>query len=282
MIAYTPIPDAFEQWKNYRGGTMARIWLYDTKTNAVTEIPKTQGGSNDTKPVWEGNKVYFRSDRNGEFNMYSYDPASKAVAQLTKFNDFPVSSLDGSSGSIIFAQAGYLHTFNPATNNIAKLKVGISADLLDHRARFVKGDEHIRSGHISPSGARVVFDYRGDIITIPGQKGDPINLTNTPGVHEKFPAWSPDGRSVAYFSDAGGEYALHIKNQDGSGEAKSFKLNGSGFYANIYWSPDSKKLAFVDNGRRLYVLDIASGKTETIAEDAHYVPGPFRDLFGSW
>ncbi len=282
MIAYTPISDAFEQWKNYRGGTMSRIFLFDNKTNAVTEIPKPQGGCNDTKPVWEGNKVYFRSDRNGEFNLYSYDPASKAVTQISKFNDFPVSSLDGFAGEIIFAQAGYLHTLNTATNNITKLKVGISADLLDLRPRFVKGDEHIRSSHISPSGARVVLDYRGDIITLPGQKGDPINLTNTPGVHEKFPAWSPDGRSVAYFSDASGEYALHIKNQDGSGEAKAFKLNGSGFYADIYWSPDSKRLCFVDNGRRLYVMDIATGKTETIAEDAHYLPGPFRNLFGSW
>ena len=281
-IAYTPIPDAFEQWKNYRGGTMSRIWLFDTKTNAVTEIPKPKGGCNDTRPVWEGNKVYFRSDRNGEFNLYSYDPASKAVEALTKFNDLPVSSLNSAEGSIVFSQAGYLHVFNTSTGKTARLKVGISADLLDYRPRYVKGEEYIRSGHISPSGARVVVDFRGDIITLPAQKGDPINLTNTPGVHEKFPAWSPDGRSVAYFSDAGGEYALHIRNQDGSGDAKAFKLNGSGFYDAINWSPDSKKLCFVDNGRRLYVLDIATGKTETIAADAYYTPGPFRNLFGSW
>lgn len=281
-IAYTTLYDAFEQWKNYRGGTMSRVWLYDTKTNAVTEIPKPQGGSNDTKPVWKGNKVYFRSDRNGEFNLYSYDPESKTVSQLSKFNDFPVSSLEGAAGDIIFAQAGYLHTYNASTNAITKLKVGISADLLDHRPRFVKGDNYIRSGHISPSGARVVVDFRGEIITLPGQKGDQLNITNTPGVHEKYPEWSTDGKSIAYFSDASGEYALHIKNQDGSGEPKIFKLNGSGFYAFIHWSPDSKKLCFVDNGRRLYVLDIASGKTEKIAEDVHYVPGPFRELFGSW
>ncbi|OYU94386.1 MAG: peptidase S41 [Bacteroidetes bacterium B1(2017)] len=281
-IAYTTLFDAFEQWKNYRGGTMSRIWLYDTKTNAVTEIPKPKGGSNDSKPVWKGKKVYFRSDRNGEFNLYSYDLDTKAVAQLTKFNDFPVSSLEGVAGDIIFAQAGYLHTYNTATNAITKLKIGISADLLDLRPRFVKGDNYIRSGHISPSGARIVVDFRGEIITLPGQKGDQLNLTNTSGTHEKYPAWSNDGKSIAYFSDASGEYALHIKNQDGSGEPKVFKLSGSGFYAHIYWSPDSKKLCFVDNGRRLYVLDIASGKIEKIGEDVHYIPGPFRDLFGSW
>lgn len=281
-IAYTTLYDAFEQWKNYRGGTMSRIWLYDTKTNAVTEIPKPKGGSNDSKPVWKGKKVYFRSDRNGEFNLYSYDPETKAVAQLSKFTDFPVSSLEGVAGDIIFAQAGYLHTYNTATNAITKLKIGISADLLDLRPRFVKGDNYIRSGHISPSGARIVVDFRGEIITLPSQKGDQLNLTNTSGAHEKYPAWSNDGKSIAYFSDASGEYALHIKNQDGSGEPKVFKLSGSGFYAYIYWSPNSKKLCFVDNGRRLYVLDIASGKIEKIGEDVHYIPGPFRDLFGSW
>ncbi len=281
-IAYTTIADRFEQWKNYRGGTMSRIWLYDTKTNKVVEIPKPKIGSNDSKPVWKGNKVYFRSDRDGEFNLYSYDVASKLVNQITKYNDYPISSLEGSADAIVFSQAGYLNVYKPTTNSTSKIKVGIAADLLDHRQRYVKGDQYIRNGDISPSGARVVLDYRGEIITLPAQKGDVFNLTNTPGVHEKEPSWSPNGNTIAYFSDASGEYELHIKNSDGSGEAQSFKLNGSGFYANIHWSPNSKKLAFVDNGRRLYVADIASSKVTKIAEDVNFVPGAFRDLFGSW
>jgi tricorn protease len=281
-IAYTTIPDAFGQWKNYRGGSMSRIWLYNTKTNNVTEIPKPKGGSNDSKPVWKGNKVFFRSDRNGEFNLYSYDPSSKAVAQLSKFNDFPISSLEGTSDQLIFSQAGYLHVYNVSNNNISKLKIGIAADLLDQRPRYAKGDQHIRNGNISPSGTRLVLDYRGDIITIPAQKGDALNITNTPGVHEKDPEWSPDGRSIAYFSDASGEYELHIANQDGTGQPKIIKPGGSGFYTGIHWSPDSKKLAFVDNGRRLYVTELASGKTTRIAEDAIFFPGAYRDLFGSW
>ncbi|MES2371909.1 MAG: PDZ domain-containing protein [Bacteroidota bacterium] len=281
-IAYTTIADAFGQWKNYRGGSMSRIWLYNTKTNSVTEIPKPKGGSNDSKPVWKGNKVFFRSDRNGEFNLYSYDPSGKTVTQLSKFNDFPISSLEGTSDQLIFSQAGYLHVYNVANNNISKLKIGIAADLLDQRSRYVKGDQHIRNGNISPSGTRLVLDYRGDIITIPAQKGDALNITNTPGVHEKDPEWSPDGRSIAYFSDASGEYELHIANQDGSGQPKIIKPGGTGFYTGIHWSPDSKKLAFVDNGRRLYVTELASGKTTKIAEDAIFFPGAFRDLFGSW
>jgi tricorn protease len=281
-IAYTTIPDRFEQWKNYRGGTMSRIWLYDTKSHGITEIPKPKTGSNDSKPVWKGNKVYFRSDRDGEFNVYSYDVASKAVKQLTSFKDFPVSSLDATSDDIVFSQAGYLHVFNASSNTDSRLKVGIAADLLDQRERYVKGDQYIRGGDISPSGARVVMDYRGDIVTLPAQKGDVFNLTNSPGVHEKEPSWSPNGKLISYFSDASGEYELHIKNQDGSGELKVIRLDGSGFYSSQHWSPDSKKIAFVDNGRRLYVADIASGKVLKIAEDAHFIPGTFRDLFGSW
>ena len=281
-IAYTTIPDRFEQWKNYRGGTMSRIWLYNTKSHNVTEIPKPKTGSNDTKPVWKGNNVYFRSDRAGEFNLFSYDVAAKTVNQITKNNDFPVSSLEGSNEGIIFSQAGYLHVYNPANNNTSKLKIGIAADLLDQRDRYIKGDQYIRDGDISPSGARVVMDFRGDIVTVPAGKGDVFNLTNTAGAHEKNPIWSPNGKLIAYFSDASGEYALHIKNQDGSGSAQAIKLNGSGFYAHMHWSPDSKKIAFVDNGRSLYVVEIATNKITKIAEDTHYLPGAFRELFGSW
>ncbi len=281
-IAYTTIPDRFEQWKNYRGGTISRIWLYDIKSHKVVEIPKPNGGSNDSKPVWRANKVYFRSDRDGEFNLYSYDPSTKGVSQISKFNDFPVSSLEGSEGDIIFSQAGYLHVYNMHGDKISRLKIGISADLLDYRPRFVKGEQYIRSAFLSPSGVRVVFDYRGDIVTLPAQKGDLFNLTNTPGAHEVYPAWSPDGKSIAYFSDASGEYALHIKNQDGSNGPKIIPLKGSGFYAYIHWSPDSKKLCFVDNGRQLYLVDVASGSVQKIAADVYYIPGSFRELFGSW
>jgi tricorn protease len=281
-IAYTTIPDRFEQWKNYRGGTATRIWVYDTRSHSVTEIPKPKTGSNDSKPVWKGNRIYFRSDRDGEFNVYSYDVATRGVSQLTQFKEFPVSSLEGTADGIIFSQAGYLHRYDASTNKTSKITVGIAADLLDQRERYVKGDQYIRGGDISPSGARVVLDFRGDIVTLPAQKGDVFNLTHSPGVHEKAPSWSPDGKLICYFSDASGEYKLHVKSQDGAGEPRVIELNGSGFYNAPHWSPDSKKVAFVDNGRRLYVADVASGKVTKIAEDDHFLPGTFRDLFGSW
>lgn len=281
-MAYTPIGDAFRQWKNYRGGMIANIWLFSFQDKSIVKIPQPEGGCNDTGPMWMGNKIYFRSDRNGEFNLFSYDVASKELKQLTSFKDFPVINMSAGSGKIIFEQAGYLHSFDPATAVAKKLTVGIAADLLELRPRFVKGGTYIRSSDISSSGSRAVFDFRGDIITVPAEKGDARNLTLSTGVHEEYPAWSSDGKSIAYFSDASGEYELHIKSQDGKGDAKSFHLNGTGFYAYPKWSPDSKTICFVDNGRNLHLIDIATGTIKKIDSDEVYVPGAFREQFGDW
>lgn len=281
-MAYTPIPGRYRQWKHYRGGTTANIWIFSFKDHAVIKIPQPEGGGNDTDPMWIGNKIYFRSDRNGEFNLFSYNVSSKRIKQLTDFKDFPIISASQSDNKIIFEQAGYLHTYRVGSGRSKRLKVSIAADLLELRPRFVKGDSYIRSGAISPSGARAVFDFRGDILTVPAEKGDSRNLTLSTGTHEKFPEWSPDGKSIAYFSDASGEYELHIKAQDGKGTAKTFQLSGNGFYAYPKWSPDSKKICFVDNGRVLYLLDITSGSIKTIESDELYIPGVFRKIFSNW
>ena len=282
FMAYTPLGPQYQQWKHYRGGTISNIWIYSFSDHSVTKIPQPQGGCNDAEPMWLSGKIFFISDRNGEFNLFSYDQASKEVNQLTSFTDFPILKASGENGRIIFEQEGYLHTFDVASNIQKKLTVAIAADLLELRPRFVQGNEYIRSIDISPTGSRVVFDYRGDIITLPAEKGDPRNITLTTGVHEKYPSWSPDGKSIAYFSDATGEYTLQIKSQDGKGDPKSFKLNGTGFYAYPEWSPDSRKISYSDNGRNLYILDIESGTIKKVDADEVYGPGVFRKIFGDW
>jgi tricorn protease len=281
-MAFTPLAEAFRQWKNYRGGTISNIQIFSFKDKSVVKIPQPAGGCNDTEPTWQGNNVYFLSDRNGEFNLYSYSTTAKDVKQLTKFTDFPVANVSAGAGKIILEQGGYLHMYDETTGAAKKIAIGIATDLLELRPRFVKGARYIRSAALSPSGSRAVFDFRGDIITVPAEKGDPRNLTNTTGAHEKYPAWSADGKNIAYFSDASGEYAIHIKSQDGKGSVKAIGLNGTGFYANLRWSPDSKKLCYVDNGRNLYMLDVASGVSTKIDSDELYVPGPFREQFGDW
>jgi tricorn protease len=281
-MAYTPISDAFKQWKNYRGGSIANIWIFSFADHSVIKIPQTAGGSNDTEPMWMENVIYFLSDRNGEFNLYAYDISLKKISQLTDFKDFPIINASAGKGKIIFEQAGYLHIFDPVTSRSIKLTIGIAADLLELRPRFAKGGSYIRSADISPSGSRAVFDFRGDILTVPFEKGDARNLTMSTAVHEKYPAWSPDGRSIAYFSDVSGEYQLHIKDQAGKSDARAYKLNGTGFFAFPRWSPDSKKISYVDNGRNLYVLDMASGAIRKINSDELFTPGPFRDMMTDW
>ncbi|MCM4157704.1 S41 family peptidase [Gramella sp. AN32] len=215
-------------------------------------------------------------------NLYSYAPGSNSVEKHTDFDDFPILNLSAGKDKIIFEQAGYLHTFDPASNETKQIQVGIAADLLELRPRFVQGDKYVRSASISPSAARVVIDFRGEIITVPVDKGDPMNITNTPGVHEQYPAWSPDGKTIAYFSDESGEYALHLYDQNEKSSTKKIKLDGAGFYTNLHWSPDNTKLAFVDNGRSLYVYNTTKGKVSKISSDVLYTPGIFRELFGDW
>ena len=281
QMAYNPLSDAFRQWKHYRGGMISIIHIFSFSDKSVIKIPQPADGCNDVNPMWVGNTIYFRSDRNGEFNLFSFNTSTKKVEQLTTYKDFPVLNASAADGRIIFEQAGYLHTYS-ANASTAKLKIGIAADLLELRSRFVKAGDHIRSADISPTGARVVFDSRGEIITVPTEKGDYRNITQTPGTHEKYPSWSPDGKTIAYFSDASGEYQLYLKPQDGKGVPTAITLTGTGFYAYPEWSPDSKKISFTDNGRNLYVIDIASSVITKVDSDEVYAPGVFRNMFGNW
>ncbi len=281
-IAYTPIAPAYQQWKHYRGGRISEIWILTLADQSVTKIPQSEGGCNDADPMWIDNKIYFTSDRNGEFNLFTYDITGRSVNQLTSYDDFPILKASAGDNNIIFEREGYLNVFDLASGKTGKLTIGIATDLLELRPRFVKGANYVRSIDISPSGSRIVVDFRGDIITVPAEKGDPRNITLTTSAHEKYPAWSPDGKTIAYFSDASGEYMLHLKSQDGKGEPKTFSLTGTGFYAFPEWSPDSKKITYVDNGRNLYVLDVETGKILKIDADDHYLPGVFRNIQSDW
>lgn len=280
-LAYVPNYEVFNQWKHYRGGTLGRIWVMDLETNEVTEVPKPKELSNEADPEWVGNTLYFRSDRNGEFNLFSYNLASKQINQHTDYKDFGIMSLDANGTNLVYDYAGYLYEHDASTGSNTKIKVGIATDLLELRPRFVSGDEYIRSASVSPLAARVAIDFRGEIVSVPEEHGDVINHSQTTDTHEKFPAWSPDAKQLAYFSDESGEYALHIKDVTDN-TVKKIKLNGAGFYAFLHWSPDSEKLAFVDNSRSLYMADVSKGKVTKIDADKLYTPGVFRELFGSW
>jgi tricorn protease len=279
-LAYTPIGERFHQWKNYRGGTASRIWVLKLSDLSREEIPKPAGGCNDTRPMWIGQTIYFLSDRDGEFNLYSYDVKGGNVVRRTDHDGFPIESASAGAGKVIYEQAGYLHLYDPGTSRSDRLKIGVAADLAECRPRYVSNAKSIRSGDISPTGKRVVLEYRGEIITVPAKKGDPRNLTQTPGACERSPVWSPDGSSIAYFSDASGEYALFVRPQDGKGEPRVYPLKGSGFYERPVWSPDSKKIAFLDNARTLFWSDLGTGSIKRVAAEAIY--GPIKTMSASW
>ena len=279
-VAYVPLGERFGEWKNYRGGTVARIWIYDVATHAVEEIPQPEGRSNDTDPMWLDGRIVFRSDRNGEFNLFTFDPATKAVSQITRHEDFPIVNVSAGAGKIVYEQAGYLHEFDPATSGSARIRIGIAADLNETRPRYASGNRYIRNAAVAPNGARAVFEFRGEIVTVPAEHGNPRYLTETPAVHERSPAWSPDGQSIAYFSDASGEYELHIASQDGKGEVRTFPLNGAGFYDHPRWSPDGSKISFRDNSWTLYWIDVESGRITKVASQPIY--GPLNTLTHAW
>ena len=281
-IAYVPNIEAFNQWKNYRGGTTSRIWIYQTADHSVVEIPQPEGRSNDTDPVFIGQSVWFRSDRNGEFNLYSYDTASKKVSQHTQFEDFPILRVTGSRDTLIYEQNGYLHLFDPSSGDSNRLQIGVIDDLDETRVRWIDGPRWIRNADLSPDGQRAVFEYRGEIVTLPAKKGDLRNLSRSTGANDRSPVWSPDGSKIAWFSDESGEYQLIVAPQNGQGAKKSYELGGNGFYEEPLWSPDSGKLAFIDNSWTLYVLDLESGKVQSVATEPHFGPPPVRGLGHAW
>jgi tricorn protease len=271
-IAYNPLPPAFQQWKHYRGGRVSQLWIYNTANHATEHVPQPAERSNDVDPMWVGDTLYLRSDRDGEFNLYAYTPASKQMRRVTNHTDFPVMKASAGGGKIVYEQAGYLHLLDPASGKAQKLSFAVAADLRETRARYVKGADYVRNAALSPSGARAVFEIRGEIVTVPAEKGDPRNISNSVAAHDRSPQWAPDGTRIAYVSDASGEYELHVASQDGKGDVKKFTLGGAGFYTALAWSPDSQKIAFIDNSQSIFWIDLASGAVKRLGGNRVYTP----------
>jgi tricorn protease len=281
-IVYAPLdggqfgrtPERWVAWRRYRGGDASYLWIANLADLSTEKIPRTD--SNDINPMWIGDKIYFLSDRNGPMTLFRYDPATKAVTELIKNPGADIRSASAGPGAIIYEQFGQIGIFDLGSGKTHAVPIEIEADLIEVRPRVESVEKEIRHGRISPTGVRAVFEAHGEILTVPAEKGDIRNLTQTPGVMERTPVWSPDGQSIAYFSDESGEYALHVKPQNGEGEGKKIPLAGnSAFYFAPHWSPDSKQVAFNDNQLNLWRADIASGQVTKIDTDYFY---PYDDL----
>jgi tricorn protease len=264
-FAYVPKGQDFRTWKRYRGGWNSEIWLFDFHDTTATRLAPSQ--ANQSQPMWRGDTlIYFLADRGPEQrqNIWSYQLRTKQLRQLTHFTDYDITFPAIGPEDIVFQAGGRLYLLNLPSEKTSEVKVQVVTDEATLRPRTEAIAERIEWVNISPTGKRALFGARGEALTVPAEHGAVLNLTRTPGVAERYPAWSPDGKSVAYWSDRSGEYELSLRAADGSGEERTLTKLGAGFRYAPFWSPDSKKLAFVDQAMRLRLYDLPTDKLTEI------------------
>ncbi len=255
MLAYTPMSQDFRTWKYYRGGWAPDIWLFNLQDMSARNI--TNNPANDSIPMWHGRTIYFISDRGprGRYNIWAYDVDSGKTRQVTHLDEFDIHFPSIGPSDIVFEAGGRLYLLDLKTERYKEVKVQVVTDESTVRPSLENVSKLIYNYGISPSGKRAVFEARGDIFTIPEENGIILDITRSPGVAERNPTWSPDGKSIAYWSDRSGEYELTIRPADGSGEEQKVTSLGAGFRYRPYWSPDSRKIAFVDQAMNIQIFD---------------------------
>ncbi|HVA27777.1 MAG TPA: PDZ domain-containing protein [Candidatus Baltobacteraceae bacterium] len=262
--AYVPNNQWEPFWQGYRGGQTTPIWIANMADSSVVAIPRNN--ENDRFPMWIGNTVYFVSDRSGHYTLYAYDTSTRAVTQLVHNpRGFDIVSASSNDGAIVYSKFDSLHLYDPATHTDRAVNVTIADEMPDLRPHWIAAAAEISNAGISPTGVRAVFEAHGDILTVPAENGSIRNLTQTPGVEERDPAWSPDGKWIAYFSDAGGEYTLRLKDQRGLDPERVYLLEPRpSFYYSPVWSPDSKKIAYADKHGGLYYIDLSQEHPQAV------------------
>ncbi len=270
-IAYRMNGSWDEERRNYRGGQNRPVWIVDLKSYDLTTPPWTD--SKDVDPVWVGSTVYFISDRDGVANVWAYETKSKKLMQATKFTDFDVKTLGAGPDVVVFEQAGYIHELDVKTGKSRVIPITVRGDFPWMMSRWEDVTARMTNLAISPSGKRVAVEARGEIFTVPAEKGDVRNLSASSGSAERAPAWSPDGKYVSYFSDKSGEYKLVLAPQDGVSGTREIAIANPKHYYTPQWSPDSKKILFTDTDMKVWVMDIASGEMKQVGSEQWMVPG---------
>ncbi|HEX9755590.1 MAG TPA: protease, partial [Gemmatimonadales bacterium] len=277
-IAYEPVFRWQHEWRNYRGGQAQPIWVVDVASWSLTKVPGPV--SVNEQPVWLGNTVYFLSDRDLAMNVYAFDAGSGQVRQVTSHRDYDVKNLAAGGGSLVYEQGGFLHLLDPATGQSQQVAITARGDFPWGMPRWVEVGKQLTQASLSPTGQRALFEARGEIITIPVAKGDARNLTRSPGAADRAPAWSGDGKKIAWFSDASGEYRLMVGDQDGLAKPREIPIPKPSFFYDLTWSPDGQRLAFTDAGRNLWVVEAATGKLTRADGDTY--AHPERSLVPVW
>ena len=265
-LAYNRVFREFRTWKRYRGGMADDVWIYDFDTKKTENL--TNHPAQDIIPMWSGNRIYFLSDRdeNQRMNLYVCDLATRETRKLTDFAEFDIKFPSLGKKAIVFENGGYIYLFDLATEKTGKIPIVIADDLFTGRGGIQDVSKNITNFEISPDGKRALFGARGDVFTVPAEQGPTRNLTETSGIHERNSKWSPDGRWIAYVSDATGEDEIYVAPQDGKGKAIQVTNCGETYMYQVFWSPDSKKLLWSDRRQRLRYVDIQTKVLHEVAQ----------------
>ena len=270
-------------WKRYRGGWKADINIFNFASKESKAIGEEADAGNEF-PMWHGNTLYLLSDRGPELrmNLWKYDLNTKSYTQLTNFKDDDVHYPSLGPSDIVYEAGGKLYVYNLASGKNQTVNVNVVTDKALLKPKVETAEKLIQNLAVSPDGNRVLIQARGDVFSVPAENGFVKDLTRTSGFAERYPAWSPDGRSVAYWSDASGEYELYIRDADEEGEAKKITNLGPGYRYRLYWSPDSKKIAFIDKAMQIQVIDVNSGQITKVDKALRFTHGPLEGFAVSW
>jgi tricorn protease len=270
-IAYRMNSSWDEERRNYKGGQNRPIWIVDLTSYDLTTPPWTD--SKDMDPAWVGDTVYFISDRDGVANVWAYDTVAKKLSQVTRFHDLDIKALDAGAGAVVFEQAGQVHELDPKSGKSHVVAITAAGDFPWMMPHWEDVTARMTNIALSATGRRVVVEARGEIFTVPAEKGDVRNLTNSSGAADRDPAWSPDGKHVSWFSDKSGEYQLMIAEQDGLKPPREIALGPKPVhYYTPSWSPDSKKIVYSDTSLNVWVMDVETGKARVVGNDPWMVP----------
>ncbi len=283
QMAVTFISQAFRNWKRYRGGWKANIHIFNFSDNSSEDISANEAAGNEF-PMWHENYIYFLSDRGPELrmNLWRYNIESKKYEQLTSFKDYDIHFPSAGPDDIVFEEGGKLHLFSFSSQQAKEITVNIVTDKASLKPRSASAEKYIQHATISPDGNRVILEARGELFSLPAENGAVKDITQTTGTAERYPAWSPDGASIAYWSDQTGEYELWLAQPGKGGPAKKLTNYRVGFRYNLYWSPDSKKLAFIDQAMKIKIYDMVSGGTIDIDQALRFMHGGCEGFSGSW
>ncbi|HSG27153.1 MAG TPA: hypothetical protein VLA34_01645, partial [Candidatus Krumholzibacterium sp.] len=266
-IAYNRVAREHRTWKRYRGGLAQDIYMFDFDTMKDTRLTDFEG--TDRLPMWIGDRIYFTSDRDRVLNIYSLDPATGEVSQMTRHTEYDVRRPSEGSGRIVYEHGGDIWSFDVASGNAAKLDIKVMSDAPETRPYLKDVHTDITDIDCSPEGNRAVVIARGELFTVPVENGVTRNLSSSCGSREKDPVWSPDGSKIAYLSDKSGEYEIYVVPQDGSGKAVQVTDLGKGYRHTLRWSPDGTRIAFTDETLTCRYLELASGKV-SVVDKAYY------------